>query len=73
MFMDSVAVIQDYLTLAQDLEQFGVTYFEVTNKKGSRLWLGVHCFGMDIYHYNNKSAPRPSPLPAGLLPLDSSN
>lgn len=50
--------IMDYLNIAQDLEQYGITYFEVTNKKGTRLWLGVHNLGMDIYEYNNKVTPR---------------
>jgi hypothetical protein len=40
--------------VAQDLEQFGVTYFEVSNKRGTRLWLGVHSLGMDIYLFSNK-------------------
>lgn len=50
--------IMDYLNIAQDLEQYGITYFEVTNKKGTRLWLGVHNLGMDIYEFNNKVTPR---------------
>jgi hypothetical protein len=33
---------------------YGLTYFEVTNKKGTKLWLGVHNLGMDIYEYHNK-------------------
>lgn len=48
------AAIMDYLNIAQDLEMYGVTYFEVTNKKGTKLWLGVHNLGMDIYEYHNK-------------------
>jgi len=50
--------IMDYLNIAQDLEQYGVTYFEVANKKGTRLWLGVHNLGMDVYEFNNKVTPR---------------
>jgi len=50
--------ISDYLNIAQDLEMYGVTFFEVTNKKGTKLWLGVHNLGMDIYEYNNKVTPR---------------
>lgn len=41
----------DYLNIAQDLEQYGITYFEVTNKKGTKLWLGVHNLGMDVYEF----------------------
>ena len=44
----------DYLNIAQDLEMYGITYFEVANKKGTKLWLGVHNLGMDIYEYSNK-------------------
>eukprot|EP00041_Stephanoeca_diplocostata_P027387 m.752003 g.752003 ORF g.752003 m.752003 type:complete len:357 (+) comp23168_c0_seq49:209-1279(+) len=50
--------IMDYLNIAQDLEQYGITYFEITNKKGTRLYLGVHNLGMDIYELNNKVTPR---------------
>jgi len=52
------AAVMDYLNIAQDLEQYGITYFEVTNKKGTRLWLGVHNLGMDVYEFNNKVTPR---------------
>ena len=45
---DGQSAIMDYLNIAQDLEQYGITYFEVTNKKGTRLWLGVHNLGMDV-------------------------
>lgn len=38
--------------------RYGITYFEVTNKKGTRLWLGVHNLGMDVYEFNNKVTPR---------------
>ena len=47
--------MSDYLNIAQDLEMYGVTFFEVTNKKGTKLWLGVHNLGMDIYEFSNKS------------------
>jgi len=56
--MPKETAIMDYLNIAQDLEQYGITYFEVTNKKGTRLWLGVHNLGMDIYEFNNKVTPR---------------
>ena len=32
--------IMEYLKIAQDLEMYGVTYFEIKNKKGTDLWLG---------------------------------
>lgn len=50
--------LMDYLNIAQDLEQYGITYFEVTNKKGTKLWLGVHNLGMDVYEFSNKVTPR---------------
>lgn len=50
--------IMDYLTIAQDLEQYGVTYFEIHNKKGTKLWLGVHNLGMDIYEWHQRVTPR---------------
>lgn len=50
----SQTAISDYLNIAQDLEQYGITYFEVTNKKGTRLWLGIHNLGMDVYEFNNR-------------------
>lgn len=55
---NSNQAISDFLNIAQDLEMYGVTYFEVTNKKGTKLWLGVHNLGMDIYEYGNKFARR---------------
>eukprot|EP00055_Hartaetosiga_balthica_P004362 m.11287 g.11287 ORF g.11287 m.11287 type:complete len:386 (-) comp3814_c0_seq1:1675-2832(-) len=51
-------VINEYLNIAQDLEQYGVTYFLIQNKKGTKLWLGVHNLGMDIYSFKNKVTPR---------------
>lgn len=55
---DRKQMIMDFLNVAQDLEQYGVTYFEIHNKKGTKLWLGVHNLGMDIYEYKNKVTPR---------------
>jgi len=39
----------EYLKIAQDLEMYGVNYFEITNKKGTVLWLGVDSLGVNIY------------------------
>uniref|UniRef100_A0A8C2VWQ5 Radixin n=1 Tax=Chinchilla lanigera TaxID=34839 RepID=A0A8C2VWQ5_CHILA len=33
--------MMEYLKIAQDLEMYGVNYFEIKNKKGTELWLGV--------------------------------
>ncbi|KAJ0008708.1 hypothetical protein NQD34_016123 [Periophthalmus magnuspinnatus] len=39
----------EYLKIAQDLEMYGVNYFEIKNKKGTDLWLGVDALGLNIY------------------------
>uniref|UniRef100_A0A8C9YEL1 Radixin n=1 Tax=Sander lucioperca TaxID=283035 RepID=A0A8C9YEL1_SANLU len=36
--------MMEYLKIAQDLEMYGVNYFEIKNKKGTELWLGVDDF-----------------------------
>ena len=51
---DQVRFLHGFLNIAQDLDMFGITYFEITNKKGTRLWLGVHNRGMDVYKSTNK-------------------
>uniref|UniRef100_A0A8C5FRI5 Radixin n=1 Tax=Gadus morhua TaxID=8049 RepID=A0A8C5FRI5_GADMO len=33
--------MMEYLKITQDLEMYGVNYFEIKNKKGTELWLGV--------------------------------
>lgn len=47
-----------YLKIVQDLEMYGVAYFEVENKKGSNLWLGIDTFGLHIYERGNKLTPK---------------
>ena len=46
--------VLEYLKIAQDLEMYGVNYFEIRNKKGSDLWLGVDALGINIYEKENK-------------------
>lgn len=41
--------MMEYLKIAQDLEMYGVNYFEIKNKKGTDLWLGVDALGLNIY------------------------
>ncbi len=43
-----------YLELAQNLDMFGVDYYEITNKKGTELWLGVDASGLSVYPKDNK-------------------
>ena len=44
----------EYLKIAQDLEMYGVNYFEIKNKKGTELWLGVDALGLNIYEKDDK-------------------
>ncbi|KAM7376317.1 hypothetical protein PAMP_006059 [Pampus punctatissimus] len=48
----------EYLKIAQDLEMYGVNYFEIKNKKGTDLWLGVDALGINIYEKNDKLSPK---------------
>uniref|UniRef100_A0A8B9T569 Radixin n=1 Tax=Anas platyrhynchos TaxID=8839 RepID=A0A8B9T569_ANAPL len=47
--------MMEYLKIAQDLEMYGVNYFEIKNKKGTELWLGVDALGLNIYEHDDKS------------------
>uniref|UniRef100_A0A8D3E275 FERM domain-containing protein n=1 Tax=Scophthalmus maximus TaxID=52904 RepID=A0A8D3E275_SCOMX len=46
------------LKFAQDLEMYGVNYFEIKNKKGTQLWLGVDALGLNIYEHEDKLTPK---------------
>ncbi|KAJ3588170.1 hypothetical protein NHX12_011764 [Muraenolepis orangiensis] len=48
----------EYLKIAQDLEMYGVNYFNIKNKKGSDLWLGVDALGLNIYEKTDKMTPK---------------
>eukprot|EP00052_Salpingoeca_macrocollata_P019761 m.164627 g.164627 ORF g.164627 m.164627 type:complete len:587 (-) comp21064_c0_seq1:25-1785(-) len=48
----------EYLKLAQDLEMYGVNYFEIKNKKGTQLWLGVDALGLNIYEAEDRLSPK---------------
>ncbi|XP_013781090.1 moesin/ezrin/radixin homolog 1-like [Limulus polyphemus] len=50
--------MMEYLKIAQDLEMYGVNYFEIKNKKGSDLWLGVDALGLNIYEKDDKLTPK---------------
>ncbi|XP_029452495.1 ezrin isoform X2 [Rhinatrema bivittatum] len=50
--------ILEYLRIAQDLEMYGINYFEIKNKKGTDLWLGVDSLGLNIYEHNDKLTPK---------------
>jgi len=44
----------EYLKIAQDLDMYGVSYFEIRNKKGSELLLGVDALGINVYETSDK-------------------
>ena len=46
--------MMEYLKIAQDLEMYGVNYFDIKNKKGTDLWLGVDALGLNIYEKEDK-------------------
>uniref|UniRef100_A0A915D7V4 Moesin/ezrin/radixin homolog 1 n=1 Tax=Ditylenchus dipsaci TaxID=166011 RepID=A0A915D7V4_9BILA len=48
----------EYLKIAQDLEMYGVNYFEIRNKKGTELFLGVDALGLNIYEKSDKLNPK---------------
>ncbi|CAB4000471.1 radixin [Paramuricea clavata] len=48
----------EYLKIAQDLEMYGVSYFEIKNKKGTSLWLGVDALGLNVYEKEDKLTPK---------------
>ncbi|XP_068612625.1 radixin-like [Brachionichthys hirsutus] len=50
--------MMEHLKIAQDLEMYGVNYFEIKNKKGTQLWLGVDALGLNIYEHGDKLTPK---------------
>uniref|UniRef100_A0AAQ4R921 Ezrin n=1 Tax=Gasterosteus aculeatus aculeatus TaxID=481459 RepID=A0AAQ4R921_GASAC len=50
--------MMEYLKIAQDLEMYGVNYFDIKNKKGTDLWLGVDALGLNIYEKEDKLTPK---------------
>ncbi|CAG5107147.1 Oidioi.mRNA.OKI2018_I69.chr1.g3173.t1.cds [Oikopleura dioica] len=50
--------IMEYLKIAQDLEMYGVSYFEITNKKKTSLYLGVDALGLNIYEKKDQLTPK---------------
>lgn len=55
--MDREEAMLKYLTLAEDLEMYGVNYFDIRNKKGTELYLGVDALGLNIYDRANRLTP----------------
>lgn len=50
--------MMEYLKIAQDLEMYGVNYFDIRNKKGSELYLGVDALGLNIYEKSDQLTPK---------------
>jgi len=50
--------MMEYLKIAQDLEMYGINYFEIRNKKGTVLFLGVDSLGLNIYEFDDRLSPK---------------
>lgn len=50
--------MMEYLKIAQDLEMYGVNYFNIKNKKGTDLWLGVDALGLNVYEKDDQLTPK---------------
>ena len=50
----SDTALMEYLKISQDLEMFGINYFDIKNKKGTQLTLGVDAMGLNVYERDNK-------------------
>merc|ERR1712110_731885 len=50
--------MMEYLKIAQDLEMYGVNYFDIKNKKGTELYLGVDALGLNIYEKKDRLTPK---------------
>ncbi|XP_019961209.1 ezrin a [Paralichthys olivaceus] len=48
----------EYLKITQDLEMYGVNYFDIKNKKNTELWLGVDALGLNIYEKDDRLTPK---------------
>ncbi|VDN50200.1 unnamed protein product [Dracunculus medinensis] len=56
--MNREQAMMEYLKIAQDLEMYGVNYFEIRNKKGTELYLGVDALGLNIYEKVDRLTPK---------------
>lgn len=53
-FVSREDAMLEYLKISQDLEMYGVNYFDIKNKKGTELWLGVDALGLNIYEKDDR-------------------
>lgn len=51
---DPEDAIQQYLKIAQNLDMYGVTYFNILNKKKTKLLLGITALGLNVYTKGDK-------------------
>ena len=42
-----------YLKVSQNLEMFGISFFNIKNKKGTELKLGIDAMGLHVYESQN--------------------
>jgi len=56
--LDRDEAMMEYLKIAQDLEMYGVNYFDIKNKKGTELLLGVDALGLNIYSKDDRLTPK---------------
>ena len=50
--------MMEYLKVSQDLDMYGVNYFEIKNKKGTHVWLGIEALGLNVYDIDDKLTPK---------------
>lgn len=53
-FWNREDAVLEYLKIAQDLEMYGVNFFDIKNKKGTELLMGVDALGLNIYEMEDK-------------------
>lgn len=57
-FMNRDEAMIEYLKITQDLEMYGINFFEIKNKKNTELWLGVDALGLNIYEKEDRSVTK---------------
>ena len=58
--MSKEEAMMEYMKVAQDLETYGISYFDIVNKKKTELLLGVDALGINIYEKANRLNPNVS-------------
>ena len=48
----------EYLKVCQDLETYGISYYDITNSQKTELVLGVDALGINVYAKNNRLNPQ---------------